>query len=44
MIPEENIINFVKVNKEEFEDKHVLFEMTVFIFQYFSDEKVDIYY
>ncbi|MAO71628.1 MAG: tetrahydrofolate synthase [Flavobacteriales bacterium] len=44
MIPEENIINFVSVNKEEFEKINMsFFEMTVAMaFQYFSDEKVDI--
>ena len=44
MIPEEQVIDFVSVNKKEFEKiKMSFFEMTVAMsFQYFSENKVDI--
>ena len=44
MIPEEQVIDFVNVNKKEFEKiKMSFFEMTVAMsFQYFSENKVDI--
>lgn len=44
MIPEKNVIQFIKTHKKSFKEiKPSFFEMTVGLaFQYFSDEKVDI--
>ena len=44
MIPEENVVDFIERNKEQFEKMELsFFEMTVgMAFDYFSNEKVDI--